>query len=104
MRSWRKDNPDRKAKATDANAVPALVALMGDKGPTPQVQQEAADTLRILVQDSDPTCLSAIRAGLPSALAAAIGAGAPLKLQRNATGLRKEMLRSEGAEVEKALP
>eukprot|EP00928_Gymnodinium_smaydae_P037683 TRINITY_DN26116_c0_g4_i1.p1 TRINITY_DN26116_c0_g4~~TRINITY_DN26116_c0_g4_i1.p1 ORF type:complete len:548 (+),score=154.00 TRINITY_DN26116_c0_g4_i1:85-1728(+) len=96
-----KDSPERKAKALDADAFPALVSMLGSG--TPQVQQEAADTIRIIVVGSAERCMLAIGAGVAPVLAAAVSAKAPAKLQAQAGLLKTELLKSGGPEVKKAL-
>merc|ERR1712039_968416 len=55
-----KESPDRRVAATNVSALPVLVQLLGSG--VAQVQQEAADTMRILVSDNRARCSAAISA------------------------------------------
>merc|ERR1712203_121527 len=96
-----KDSSERRVAVANAAGLPALVSLLGSG--IPQVQLEAADALRIVVLDSKDHCSAAISIGLVPVLGVAMGAGSPPKLQERGALLKKELIRSGGPTVQKAL-
>jgi len=96
-----KDNMERRVLVYRAGAIPVLIAMLG--GGVPQVQQEAADTLRIMVSNSKDYCSAAISAGIAPVLAVATGAMAAAKLRQQAGLLKRELARCGGPDVQRAL-
>lgn len=96
-----KDSSERRVAVVGAAGLPALVSLLGSG--IPQVQQEAADALRITVLDNRDHCSAAISVGLAPVLMVAMGATQPPKLQAQAGMLKRELLKSGGDKVIKAL-
>uniref|UniRef100_A0A7S1RE20 Armadillo repeat-containing protein 8 n=1 Tax=Alexandrium catenella TaxID=2925 RepID=A0A7S1RE20_ALECA len=96
-----KDSPDCKLQVARGGALQVLVSLLGS-GVAP-AQQEAADTLRIVVTGSADYCAAAVSSGVVPVLGVAMGPTAPPKLRQQAGFLKKELIRSGGPDVQKAL-
>jgi len=96
-----KDSSERRVAVVNAAGLPALVSLLGSG--IPQVQQEAADAIRITCLDNKDHCSAAVSVGLAPVLSVAMGAGAPPKLQQQAGLLKRELIKSGGDKVSKAL-
>merc|ERR1712203_266790 len=77
-----KDSSERRVAVVNAAGLPVLISLLGSG--FPQVQQEAADALRIVVLDNREHCVQAVSAGLVPVLNVAAGGASPAKLQSQA--------------------
>jgi len=96
-----KDGNDSKAAAVRAGALPVFVSLLG--GGIQQVQQEAADVMRVIISGNSSYCSAMISAGVAPVLRQTTGPAAPARLRQQAGLLRKELLRCGGPDVQKSL-
>jgi len=96
-----KDSNDSKAAAFRAGALPVFVSLLG--GGVQQVQQEAADVMRVIISGNSDYCSAMISAGVGPVLRQTTGPAAPARLRQQAGLLKKELVRCGGPDVQKAL-
>jgi len=96
-----KDSNDSKAATFRAGALPVFVSLLG--GGVQQVQQEAADVMRVIISGNSDYCAAIIAAGVAPVLRQTTGPGAPARLRQQAGLLKKELVRCGGPEVQKVL-
>jgi len=96
-----KDSGERRSVVAKSGAVAVLVSTLGCG--IPQVQQEAADALRMIVSGSREQCAHAVSTGVAPVLGVAMGSNATPKLRQQAGLLKKELLRCGGPDVLKAL-
>jgi len=96
-----KDSSDSKAAAFRAGALPVFVSLLG--GGVQQVQQEAADVMRVIISGNSDYCSAIISAGVGPVLRQTTGPAAPARLRQQAGLLKKELVRCGGPDVQKSL-